>query len=191
MTGRGREHEPLRDALVQLERRLADDMQQRWNRDLPLTELLVDRWERARRLGFDAGASVYDLSCVYGDVAVGRNTWIGPFTILDGTGGLSIGSNCSISSGVQIYTHDSVAWALSGGTAEYEYSPVRIGNSCYIGPNTLITRGVEVGDHCVVGAASLVNRDLPPFTVAFGTPCRAVGRVELSSDGKPTIVIDE
>ena len=55
-------------------------------------------------------------------VTVGAGTWIGPNTLLDGTGGLSIGASCSISAGVQIYTHDSVMWALSGGTASVRAS---------------------------------------------------------------------
>jgi len=96
--------------------RLHRDMQMRWKRDLPLEELLFDRWERAHSLGFGEGTSIYHNSHVYGDVRIGRNTWIGPFTILDGTGGgLTIGDHCSISASVQIYTHDSVAWAVSGG----------------------------------------------------------------------------
>ena len=104
------------------------------------TSCVSDRWERARTLGFGANASVYASAYVYGDVRVGGDTWIGPFTILDGTGELTIGENCSISAGVQIYTHDSVRWALSGGEAAYERAPVRIGDHCYIGPQTVIPR---------------------------------------------------
>ena len=60
-------------------------------RDLPLDEMLFDRWERARSLGFGPGASIYHNSYVYGDVRVGAGTWVGPFTILDGSGGLGVG----------------------------------------------------------------------------------------------------
>ena len=96
--------------------RLRADIRARLKRDLLLEELLFDRWERARALGFGEGTSIYHNSYVYGDVRLGKYTWIGPFTILDGTGGgLTIGDHCSISAGVQIYTHDSVAWAVSGG----------------------------------------------------------------------------
>lgn len=176
----------LRDVLD----RLRSEVRARWNRDLPTGELLSDRWERARALGFAEGTSIYDSSYVFGEVAVGRNTWIGPFTLLDGSGGLSIGDNCSISSGVQIYSHDTVKWAVSGGSAPYEYAPTRIGNSCYIGSQTVVAKGVSVGDNTVVGACSFVNRDLPERTVAVGTPARAIGRVEIAADGGVSIVID-
>ncbi|MCG2825018.1 MAG: acyltransferase [Thermoplasmatales archaeon] len=174
--------ELLKD-IRQLYKVLTKRMKQKWNRDLPLEELLFDRWERAEQLGFDEGTSIYHNSYIYGDVKVGRYTWIGPFTLLDGTGGLEIGYYCNISSGVQIYTHDTVKWALSSGKVEYERAPVKIGNCCYIGPLSIITKGIKVGDHSLIGAHSLVNKDIPPNSIAFGVPAKVVGKVEISKEG--------
>lgn len=143
-----------------------------WARSLPSGELLNDRWKRASRLGFGHGSSIHDSSLVYGTVTVGTNTWIGPFTILDGSGGLSIGSNCSISAGVQIYSHDTVTVAASGEARINTRAPVRIGNDCYLGPNCVISKGVSIGDGAVVGACALVTRDVPPRTRVFGVPAR-------------------
>ena len=155
-------------------------------RSLPLADYVVDRWEKARELGFGEGSSIYDSVLVLGDVQVGRNTWIGPFVVLDGSGGLSIGSNCSISAGVQIYTHDTVRWAVTGGQAAPERSPTRIGSNCYIGPNTVVAKGVHIGDGCIVGANSLVLKDIPAGQKAYGTPCRAVGPASFADDLLPT-----
>jgi acetyltransferase-like isoleucine patch superfamily enzyme len=157
--------------------RLREEMRSRWNRDLPLEELLFDRWERADSLGFGKGASIYHSSYVYGDVTVGERTWIGPFTVLDGSGGLRIGRSCSISAGVHIYTHDSVRWAVSDGAAPYERAPVTIGDCCYVGSHAVIAKGVHIGEHSVIAANTFVNRDLPPYSIAGGTPCRILGRV--------------
>jgi acetyltransferase-like isoleucine patch superfamily enzyme len=181
----------LRDEAQRAIQALGTATRERWDRDLPIEELLSDRWERARSLGFGEGASIYHSSYVYGKVAVGAHTWIGPMTLLDGSGGLTIGDYCSISAGVQIYTHDTVKWALSGGAAEYERAPVVIGSNCHIGSHTVIAKGVTVGDHCVIGACSFVNRELPPYTVAFGAPSRPAGRVSIGSDGSVVITIDE
>lgn len=145
-----------------------------WNRSVPFGVYIVDRWVKARELGFGEGTSIYDSALLLGDVAVGRNTWIGPFTILDGSGGLVIGDDCSISAGVQIYTHNTVKWAVSGGVHAPEYAPVRIGNRCYISPNAIINKGVTIGDGSVIGANSFVNSDLPAETKAWGTPARAI-----------------
>lgn len=145
-----------------------------FNRVLPLAELISDRWEKARFSGFGDKSSIYDSSYVFGDVKVGKNTWIGPFTILDGSGGLVIGNNCSISAGVQIYSHDSVKWATSGGSASYEYARTIIGNNCYIGPNTIISKGVELGDDCIVGANSFVNKSFAGKSKIAGSPAKII-----------------
>lgn len=149
-------------------------VRERWNRSLPFGDYIVDRWQKARELRFGEGSSIFDSALVLGDVQVGKNTWIGPFTVLDGSGGLVIGDNCSISAGVQIYTHDTVKWATSGGVAQPERAPVCIGSNCYIGPNTIVGKGVTIGVGCVIGANSLVNRDVPDGMKAWGTPVRII-----------------
>jgi acetyltransferase-like isoleucine patch superfamily enzyme len=169
--------ENLLQDLKELGQQRYREVAQRHRRALPFGDYVVDRWEKARELGFGEGASIYDSVLVLGDVQVGRKTWIGPFVVLDGSGGLTIGSNCSISAGVQIYSHDSVQWALSGGTASYAYAPTSIGDNCYIGPNTVVAKGVRIGTRCLVGANSLVLADIPDGSFAHGTPCRIVGPV--------------
>jgi len=149
------------------------ELDKQFDRTLPFADYIVDRWEKARLLGFGEGTSIYDSSLVLGEVSVGSNTWIGPSTILDGSGGgLSIGSFCSISSGVQIYTHDTVEWATSGGRSPFAKAPTRIGNCCYIGPNSIVAMGVTIGDGAVIGAMSFVNRDVPPGVRVAGSPAR-------------------
>ena len=170
----------LRTELEQLHWEKQRELREKWNRSLPFGDGIVDRWERARVLGFGEGSSIYDSAVVFGEVKVGEKTWIGPSVVLDGSGGLSIGSYCSISAGVQIYSHDTVKWALSGGAAEYERAPVSIGSNTYIGPMTIVSKGVRIGAHCLVGANSVVNKDLPDFSIAYGSTCRIVGHVVIS-----------
>jgi acetyltransferase-like isoleucine patch superfamily enzyme len=173
-SGEGRVVHPLESGLRELWSSRFREVEERWHRALPFGDYVVDRWEKARRLGFGKGTSIYDGSLVIGDVVVGPNTWIGPFTVLDGSGGLEIGAYCSISAGVQIYTHDSVQWALTSGKAGYERAPTRIGNNCYLGPNTVVAKGVTIGDRCVVGANSVVLHDIPSDSKAYGAPCRVI-----------------
>jgi len=181
--GRSAGPEGLRNDLARLFELEDKRTREQWNRSLPLIEAVTDRWERASAQGFGAGTSIYHLSYVFGDVSVGENTWIGPYTLLDGSGGLRIGGWCSISVGVQIYSHNTVKWAVTRGRAAYERSPTTIGDCCFLGPQCVVAMGVTVGSQCVVGAHSYVNDDLPERSIAFGAPARVVGRVEIGDDG--------
>ena len=148
----------------------------RFNRALSFGDYFVDRWEKAALLGFGKEASIYDNVLVLGDVKVGERTWIGPNVVLDGSGGLEIGSYCSISAGVQIYSHDSVAWSTSGGKEDKRYEATKIGNNCYIGPNVIVAKGISIGDGAVVGANSFVNRDISAGEKVYGSPARSSGQ---------------
>ena len=53
-------------------------------------------------------------------------------------------------------------------------SPVRIGPDVWLGTKVTVLRGVTVGRGCVVAANAVVNRDLPPYSVAVGVPARVV-----------------
>lgn len=170
------EVEPEVKELFLLLKRLKDkfdsEFVKEFDRSLPFADILFDRWERAALLGFGEGSSIYDSSHVFGNVRVGINTWVGPFTILDGTGGLTIGNNCSISASVQLYSHDTVEWAISGGKEKYKYAPTIIGDNCYIGPGTIISMGVVLGDGCVVGTNSFVNKSFAAGSKIAGTPAK-------------------
>ena len=139
-----------------------------------MNELLIDRSKKAKLIGFGKGTTIHDSSHVYGDVEIGENTWIGPFTILDGTGGLKIGSYCSISTGVQIYSHNTVKYAISGGIKPYEYKSVEIEDNCYIGPNTVIQSGVVVKKGTSIGANSFVNKSFPCDSKIAGNPAKLI-----------------
>ena len=112
-----------------------EEIRKRYDRVLPFNEEITNRWEKAKFLGFGEETSIYDSAIVMGKVVVGSDTWIGPYTLLDGTGGgLYIGSGCNISAGVQIYTHDTVKACLTGNKGVKETGSVRLGDNTYVGP---------------------------------------------------------
>jgi putative colanic acid biosynthesis acetyltransferase WcaF len=52
--------------------------------------------------------------------------------------------------------------------------PITIGSSAWIAAGVFVAPGISVGDGAVVGAFSVVTRDVPPWTVAVGNPCRVI-----------------
>ena len=170
----------LHQNLLKLHGDLRKSKKTKWDRVLPFEELLFDRWEKAKFLKAGEKSSVYHSSNIFGKVKIGKNTWIGPFTIIDGSGGeIKIGDYCSISSGVQIYTHDTVKWSLTGGKAEFEKGNVSIGDNCYVGPNVIISKDVKIGKGCIIGSNSFVNRNIPQNSIVYGIPGKKVGKVKI------------
>lgn len=171
------------DTLRAVYARCDAELRGKYDRSLPMQDALFDRWERARSLGFEKGASIYNSAMVFGTVRVGAKTWIGPYVMLDGAGGgIEIGSTCSISTGVYIYTHDTIAWALSGGMQKPRQGAVKIGDCCYIGSQSVIAAGVTIGHRCLVSANSFVNRDVQDGSIVGGTPARRIGEVVMEND---------
>jgi len=120
---------------------------------------------------------------VTGEPEIGAGTWIGAFTVIDGSGGLTIGAGCDISSGAHIYTHSSVRRCVSGrAVPTVERAPVRIGDHVFVGAGAVVNMGVTIGDHSVVAAGAVVTRDVPPYTVVAGVPARVTARVVLDGD---------
>jgi acetyltransferase-like isoleucine patch superfamily enzyme len=127
---------------------------------------------------------------VVGEPTVGEGTWIGAFTLIDGSGGLTIGRGCDISSGVHIYTHSSAKRCVSGRRfAEVERRPVTIGDHVFIGANAVINMGVTIGDESVVGAGAVVTADVPARAIVGGVPARQIGRVDLTDPTDPEFVV--
>jgi acetyltransferase-like isoleucine patch superfamily enzyme len=120
---------------------------------------------------------------VVGNPEIGEGTWIGAFTVLDGSGGLTIGRGCDVSSGVHIYTHSSAKRCVSARAyPAVDRGAVRIGNHVFIGANATINMGVTIGDHAVVGAGAVVTQDVAANTVVQGVPARPAARVVLEGD---------
>lgn len=61
---------------------------------------------------------------------------------------------------------------------EKEYgAPITIGDNCWICGNVTVCAGVTIGEGCVIGAGSVVTRDIPPYSVAYGNPCRVARKI--------------
>ena len=137
------------------------NIKKKFKRSSSFGDYFTDRYERAKNENFGEGTSVYDNVLIIGKVKVGKNTWIGPNCILDGSGGLEIGDNCSISAGVHTYSHDTVERSISLGKKKIiPKKKTIIGNGVYIGPNSVISKGIKISDQAIIGALSFVDKNI-------------------------------
>jgi len=175
-----KEQEKLYSDIKILLQMLRAEMKNKYCRSTQIADLLSDRWERASFLGFGERSSVYDACLVLGDVKVGSDCWIGPYTILDGSGGLEISDYVTISSGVHVYTHDNIHKTLTSGLVDISHQSVKIMNNVYIGANSIINKGIIIKPFSVVAANSFVNRDVAANSIVGGTPAKKIGSVRIN-----------
>ena len=163
---------------------LREQMYKKYNRVLPTGELIFNRFDKAKFLKCGEKSSVYDSCVVLGDVKIGCNVWVGPYTLLDGSGGtLLIEDFVSVAAGTMIYTHDSSKYYVSGGKTPFEKGAVTIKNNSVIGTMCVIKHGITIGKHCIVGAQSFVNKDVPDYSIVVGVPATIIGKVVLGEEG--------
>lgn len=88
---------------------------------------------------------------------------------------ISIGSNCTVTSGVSFQTHD-------GGVALFRkvhkgmnvFGKITIGDNVFIGNNVIVMPGVTIGNNVVIGAGSIVTKNIPSDVVIAGIPAKII-----------------
>lgn len=127
----------------------------------------------------------HETTWIVGSPDIGEGTWIGAFTVIDGSGGLQIGRGCDISSGVHIYTHSSAKRCVSErGHSSVEQQKVIVGNFVFIGANAVVNMGVRIGDHSVIGAGAVVTSDVEAYSIVAGVPAKKIGTVNISDNSE-------
>ena len=59
-----------------------------------------------------------------------------------------------------------------------EYAkPITIKDNCWLASNVVVCGGVTIGEGCVIGAGSVVTKDIPPYSLAVGNPCRVIRKI--------------
>jgi len=53
-------------------------------------------------------------------------------------------------------------------------APIHIGRDVWIGRGSCILPGVTIGEGCVIGANSVVNIDIPSYSIAAGVPAKVI-----------------
>ena len=108
---------------------------------------------------------------------IGAGTYIGEQNNIRAAGGsIYIGSNCLISQQVSIVAtnHGVVKDELIKSQVWVSKGDIIIEDDVWIGCSCQILSGVKIGKGAVISAGSLVNKDVPPFSVMAGTPAKQI-----------------
>jgi acetyltransferase-like isoleucine patch superfamily enzyme len=101
----------------------------------------------------------------------GHYLHLGVDTLINTARPVVIGHEVGMGTRTSIYTHGAYASALEGFPVAFE--GVEIGDFTWI-PGAIVNPGVRIGRSCVVGVNSLVTSDLPDGCLAAGSPARVI-----------------
>ena len=120
---------------------------------------------------------IHDFAMVLtygGDVYMGDYCSLNPFSILYGHGGVNFGK------GVRIAAHCTIIPANHNRGSEnvplyrsgISLKGISIGDNSWIVSGCRILDGVDIGNNVIIGAGSVVTKDIPAFSIAYGVPAK-------------------
>lgn len=111
-----------------------------------------------------------------GDIEIGKNTTINPYTVIYGQGGTIIGdgvriaAHCTIVSGNHIFK-DINTFIYKQGLSK---KGIKIEDDVWIGSGVRIVDGVTIKKGCVIGAGSVLTKSTEPYSVYVGIPAKKI-----------------
>lgn len=143
------------------------------------------------------GTQVWNNAQIREEANIGENCIIGKGVYIDH--GVSIGNNVKVQNNVSIYhgvtiedavyigphacfTNDKKPRAVNENgelkaAGDWDVIATVVKKGASIGANSTILPGLIIGEYAMVGAGSVVTKDIPSYTLAFGNPARERGRV--------------
>lgn len=109
-------------------------------------------------------------------LVLGNHSNIGPYNYIGCSGKITIGNHVMLAPRVSIYAenhlfdHTHITIKEQG----VKRMDVTIEDDCWIASNVVILAGVTIGKGSVVAAGSVVNENIPPYSVAAGVPARVI-----------------
>lgn len=119
--------------------------------------------------------SVKDVS----EINIGANTYIGKRNFFSSGYSIKIGDycmtgcNCSFLSSDHVIDNPMIPYISSGCTV---IKNIKIGTNVWLGTNVTILGNVTIGHGSIIGANSLVLDNIPPFSIAIGSPAKVIKR---------------
>jgi acetyltransferase-like isoleucine patch superfamily enzyme len=113
-------------------------------------------------------------------IIIGKNTYIGPYSIINGQGGTIIGNNVLIAPRVTIIpiNHNFKDKKTLIKDQGYTAKGIIIEDNVWIGANATILDNVRIGKGSVIAAGSVVTKNVPSYCVVAGVPAKIIKRIK-------------
>jgi acetyltransferase-like isoleucine patch superfamily enzyme len=126
-----------------------------------------------------------------GGISLADQVEINSMSMIDGTGGVTIGARTLIGPGVRIISYQHrferrIPIRQQSSIA----APIQLANDVWIGANAIILAGVSIGEGAVVGAGAVVTKDVPAWAVVVGIPGRVVRYRNLTDEANEPILLE-
>jgi acetyltransferase-like isoleucine patch superfamily enzyme len=120
-----------------------------------------------------------DISCSQNTrIEIGEKTFVNSYVCITGPGSIKIGKYCLIGpqSTIIASSHNFADPTRKirdqGGISK----GIVIGDDCWLGQGVRVLDGVTIGQGCVIGAGAVVNKSIPPYSIAVGVPAKVIGQ---------------
>ena len=104
------------------------------------------------------------------NVTIGSGVTVMNGALMMAAGGITIEDNVMIAANVQLISNNHDPYDRQILTCK----PVLIKYGAWVGAGATILPGVTVGKYAIIGANSVVNKDIPDYAVAVGSPAKVV-----------------
>lgn len=108
----------------------------------------------------------FNFNCVFLDgapIKIGDDAWVAPHVAFVTPSHPLIAAERNMQFDAQGNTH---LWEKN--------NAITIGNGVWIASHVTVNPGVTIGDGAVIGSGSVVTKDVPPYTLAYGVPCKPI-----------------
>jgi acetyltransferase-like isoleucine patch superfamily enzyme len=115
-------------------------------------------------------------------LTIGNNCHIGKDVLLDLANKITIADNVTISMRCSIITHFDVGDStLSLNGFSRKDGDVFLCDNVYLGCGVTVLHGVTIGANSLIGAGAVVTTDIPPDSIAVGTPAKVIKKIDTST----------
>lgn len=132
-----------------------------------------------------------DSSSIGPLIRIGSNVEINDYVHIGAVKSVTIGDRVLIASKVFITDHDHGSYGKEGKHTDPRIAPnqrhlsalpVVIEDDVWLGEFVCVLAGVRIGKGSVIGTMSTVTRDIPPYSIAVGSPARVIKQFNFATN---------